>query len=46
MKLVSRTHRALALVVGVAILVTLVVQVWRDGRQLRLKGTTIQSITK
>lgn len=47
MKLVTRTHRVLAVIMGLAVLATLVVQIVRDGRQIKMKGTNnYQSTTK
>jgi hypothetical protein len=46
MKLASRRQRILGILLGIALLVIVVVQIWRDGRRLQLKRTDIQSITK
>jgi heme A synthase len=47
MKLVTRTHRVLAVVMGLAVLVTLVVQILKDGRELEIrKLKSNQSIIK
>lgn len=34
----TRTHRVLAILMGIAILVTLVVQIWHDDRHLKMKS--------
>jgi hypothetical protein len=48
MKLVTRTHRVLAIIMGIAVLVTIVLQILRDDPRLRLKKNeeNIQTITK
>ncbi|MEJ0033384.1 MAG: hypothetical protein WDO15_24975 [Bacteroidota bacterium] len=47
MNLVTRRNRVLAVLAGIALLVIVVIQIWRDGRHLQLKKpTTIQSIRK
>lgn len=46
MNLVSKRHRVLAVLVGIALLVIVVTQIWRDGRRMQLKKSDIQLITK
>jgi hypothetical protein len=48
MKLVTRRHRVLAVLFGIALLVILVTQMWRDGRRLIIEKAKInfQSRTK
>lgn len=47
MKLVSRSHRILAMLLGIAVLATLVFQIMKDGRKLEMKNIqNIQSIKK
>jgi hypothetical protein len=48
MNLVTKRHRVAAILVGIALLVILVIQIWRDGRQTFLEKakTNFQSTTK
>jgi len=47
MKVVTRAHRVFAILLGIALLVTLVIQIWRDGRHLEMKHLKeLQSTTK
>ncbi len=47
MKLATRRHRVLAIIFGIALLITLVLQILQDGRVLETKNiSNIQSIKK
>ncbi|MEI9917491.1 MAG: hypothetical protein WDO14_01665 [Bacteroidota bacterium] len=48
MNLVSRRHRVLAVLVGIALLVVVVMQILHDGPHVQIKKakSKIQSITK
>lgn len=46
MKLVKRSHRVLAVIMGIAVLATLVAQIIRDGRTIKMKIKNYQSNTK